>query len=78
MSAELTPKCSYCGSYYLSTISSENKKRCIDCGNEFDSSDKQVVVNNRIKNVDYPFQSCGFNVSVKNGQIEKVEKFPKD
>jgi transposase-like protein len=50
MSAQLRPKCPQCGSYYLSTLEGEKKRKCIDCKLEFKTDDKQVVVNNRIKN----------------------------
>lgn len=48
MSAQLTPKCPYCGSFYLSTM--YNGKKCIDCLKEWSTNDKQIAVNNRIKN----------------------------
>lgn len=50
MSAQLTPKCPYCGSYFLSTLDGEKKRKCIDCKKEFPTEQKQVAVNNRIKN----------------------------
>jgi len=77
MSAGLRPKCPQCGSYYLSTLEGEKKRKCIDCKLEFKTDDKQVVVNNRIKNTGYPFQSCGYTASAKDGMIDKVEKFNK-
>lgn len=49
MSAQLTPKCPYCGSFYLSTMDGEKKKRCIDCHKEFSTDNKQVEVKNREK-----------------------------
>lgn len=50
MSAQLTPKCPHCGSYFLSTLDGEKKRKCIDCKLEFATDEKQVTVNNRIKN----------------------------
>lgn len=43
MSAQLRPKCPHCGSYYLSTLDGEKKRKCIDCKLEFATDEKQVA-----------------------------------
>jgi DNA-directed RNA polymerase subunit RPC12/RpoP len=45
MSATIKPKCPECGSYFLSSIDSEGKKRCIDCAFEFETVKKSKDIN---------------------------------
>ena len=37
MSATIKPKCPECGSYFLSSLDGEGKKKCIDCKAEFET-----------------------------------------